>query len=1556
VTDPLGNVTTTVFDQLNRAVAGVDALGRRSTVVFDEAGRVVATVDALNRRTTTGYDAADRPVTTTDALGKVWTATYDAASNVVSTTDPLNHTATTVYDALNRPAATVDALGDRTTLSFDAAGNLKTVTDARNNVTTFGYDARNLPVTTTDALGNVWTTAYDALGRAVSGTDPLGRTATTVFDAAGRAVAGVDALGNRTTSVYDNAGNMVASVDPLGNRTTTAYDAADRPVSVTDALGNVWTAVYDNASNLVAATDPLGHTTTYVMDALNRVQATVDAQSHRSTAVYDEVGNVVVMVDALNRRTTFGFDALNRPITVTDALGGVSTTTYDDAGNVRSVTDQLNHTTTFGYDARDLRATTTDALGNVWTTAYDAAGNLVSFADPLGHTSTTVYDALNRPVEQVDPLGNRGTTVFDAAGQVSAEVDQLGHRTTFTYDDRGLLRTVTDPLGNVTTTGYDNAGNPVSRTDPRGNTTSFAYDALSRVAVVTDALGNKWTTVYDAAGNATAAVDPLGYRSTAVYDELNRQVATVTPLGDRSTVGYDAVGNAVTQTDPLNHTTTLGYDALDRPVTLTDPLGHVTTATYDAAGNRTSLTDASNNLTTWAYDALNRQTSSTDPLGHQSTTAYDAAGRETGETDRLGRRRDFGYDDANRQTTEKWYASGGGLTQTQTWTYDADGQMLTAQDPDGTYTLTYDAAGRVATAAEPWGLSLTFGYDASGNRTGVEDSKGGITTVTFDELNRQTSEQLGGTGVGQTRFDYAYNNRGDRTSEVRYSDVAGTSVVGTAAYDHDADGRLTHLLYTTAGTTTGEYTYSYDAADRLTAKVEDGTTTTYSYDVADQLTADGAATFGYDATGNRTNSGYATGTGNRTTTDGVWTYTYDAEGNLTKKSKGATSDTWVYTYDNRNQMTGASYSATDGGTVTKQVTYSYDAFGNMIQRQGWDGTTATTERYGLDGWDTAKPAAVGNENFDAWVDLDGSNNLVTRRVWGTAFDEVVARQNSAGTVAWYQTDEQGSVKKVFDNSGTVLATTTYSAYGSITSGSLYDGLGYTGQRLDALTGYVAMGEGIRWYDPVTGKFTSEDPKGFGAGDENLYRYVKNAPTNATDPSGMQDFPLPRPGSPQEAHIRQVYGSVERFQNHLQLQTQSFEYTRHLARLEFLKNQKVYKKPLEAERPYETDAKYRALVDAYEAILRDLQTPERIPWQKLPKGAIGPDFQFGQCLPDGGVKFIPTRDLPHALSKDELSIYNAVLTQLDKELSIRASRYSDQGEFILGVGEAGVGAVEALLHIHELPGAITALLTDEKAQRALLQQLEKVAQEALAGDPKTWGQLTVDIPLTIAGVGGALQAGKVVIRVPTTVVKEIVKHGYKGTDLVRALLKGTREAAAKERKLLDEMAGSNRQGKRAPATADEIANWAKTVERDAAKYGRTATVKKDQRFIDEYNRANKRNARALFDPCTGTIYVGKDATYFEFVHEMFHYNQWKQLSPEVYGGLTTTMKERYVMQQMLGDGVWPYLSIEERQLQIVAYSRALGEAAATLEGPVLQALFANDPVYKMAQRMLHAPLK
>jgi RHS repeat-associated protein len=51
----------------------------------------------------------------------------------------------------------------------------------------------------------------------------------------------------------------------------------------------------------------------------------------------------------------------------------------------------------------------------------------------------------------------------------------------------------------------------------------------------------------------------------------------------------------------------------------------------------------------------------------------------------------------------------------------------------------------------------------------------------------------------------------------------------------------------------------------------------------------------------------------------------------------------------------------------------------------------------------------------------------------------------------------------------------------------------------------------RYYDPSIGRWISQDPLGFEAGDSNLYRYVNNRPTATTDASGLQAAtPTPTP--------------------------------------------------------------------------------------------------------------------------------------------------------------------------------------------------------------------------------------------------------------------------------------------------------------------------------------------------------------------------------------------------------------------------------------------------------------
>ena len=411
--------------------------------------------------------------------------------------------------------------------------------------------------------------------------------------------------------------------------------------------------------------------------------------------------------------------------------------------------------------------------------------------------------------------------------------------------------------------------------------------------------------------------------------------------------------------------------------------------------------------------------------------------------------------------------------------------------------MTYDALNRVTSVEDPFGLTLNYTYDADGNRTEVQDSLGGVTTYVYDADNELTSEQFGGTGQTPLRIDMTYDADGEILTETRYSDLAGTQVVVTSTYTYNADGEVTDLLDRDShGNTVAEFSYTYDSANRVTSEANLGMTTSYTYDADNELTSETSPldkiNYTYDADGNRIGGNNVIGPDNQLLSDGTWNYTYDADGNLIQKVGVASGPehgvTWTYTYDNRNEMISAV--EVQGSTTLADVTYSYDVYGDRIQESA-SGSNISTQvtRFAYDGQ-------------NVWADLDGNNNLVIRRLFLVSVDSVTARITASGTVAWYLVDRLGSVGVITDSTGDLIDRIVYDGYGNIiaeTNPSASDRYLFTGREFDRVTGLQF--NRARYYDPSTGRWTTEDPTGFAGGDTNFYRYVEDNPTDLTDPNG-----------------------------------------------------------------------------------------------------------------------------------------------------------------------------------------------------------------------------------------------------------------------------------------------------------------------------------------------------------------------------------------------------------------------------------------------------------------------
>ena len=142
-------------------------------------------------------------------------------------------------------------------------------------------------------------------------------------------------------------------------------------------------------------------------------------------------------------------------------------------------------------------------------------------------------------------------------------------------------------------------------------------------------------------------------------------------------------------------------------------------------------------------------------------------------------------------------------------------------------------------------------------------------------------------------------------------------------------------------------------------------------------------------------------------------------------------------------------------------------------------------------------------------------NLTRRYLYGPAVDMIMAGLAEAEGVRWYLSDHLGAVRDLADVAGEVMDHLAYESFGNVLAESnpaAGDRFRFTGREFDAATGQYYYR--ARYYDGRIGRFTSEAPLGLAAGDKNLYRYVLNRPTAATDPSGkVGEAPGPEASEP-----------------------------------------------------------------------------------------------------------------------------------------------------------------------------------------------------------------------------------------------------------------------------------------------------------------------------------------------------------------------------------------------------------------------------------------------------------
>lgn len=778
------------------------------------------------------------------------------------------------------------------------------------------------------------------------------------------------------------------------------------------------------------------------------------------------------------------------PVAEMDANGLVSAYFYDVHGRVQHV---VSPTETVSVSrSRQGGPGAINSRGVVGVTERSSSGTW----------SSTLFDGLGRAIRSRDLNGEVEThRFFDGAGRMISESDPAD-----AFGEERLHLYLYDELDRV-----------LSAETPDGRVTNFDYSTraeedsyLAAVFESPDAWFGTKTTLPD----GSASVSVVGPSSLPV---LNAQVSPSGASANRlPSNGVDAAR------------TSYSYGAMNHLSQVVDPDGNLTSFIFDKYGRSESVTDATTGTTTTSYNELGEIVSTVDANQVRLCNRYDSLGRQTelvrasstGECPSTGGdalQRHI-YDDApgmigalvsaqqrrNPDISSDWVTrsfaadpSTGRLVSVSLELPELPNALTTSFAYDGPYlkTITYPtASGGVAPVVEyeyfPTGLLKAVKDHASGRR---------YWEVTAQKLSHLPTEELFGNNATQSS---SYNDLGAATPNcTREVDGACsydglhalivTSDSGSEArevYTYDRIARLTNRVATNPGIPAATSSFGYDGLGRLrTYEPGDGAaSTTYSYSPGGDLTS---------VRKGQQNQVYTYGSYSRkhllTELDGA-SFSYDGKGNQTAGMLGSgVAQARVFDYSNRPLK------FTTAGETTL---IDYDAFQSRVLKQG----PSRTKMYSGGLWEcegaTPQPESGG----------DGEFACDTERFMIYAGPRLVAqveRRSQEDTIHYVHTDRLGSVWQVTDESGEIVESRSYDAFGAASAFSV-EGLsaGYTSHEHDVDLELINMGG--RLYDPSQRRFISPDPfvNPSHAQGWNRFSYVRNDPINAVDPSGFQERP------------------------------------------------------------------------------------------------------------------------------------------------------------------------------------------------------------------------------------------------------------------------------------------------------------------------------------------------------------------------------------------------------------------------------------------------------------------
>ncbi|TAD80999.1 MAG: RHS repeat protein, partial [Bacteroidetes bacterium] len=544
---------------------------------------------------------------------------------------------------------------------------------------------------------------------------------------------------------------------------------------------------------------------------------------------------------------------------------------------------------------------------------------LMKVSDPQGRNFTFSYaDQSNRIIGIASKAGNieRSISFTYNGSRLIKYANPKGYETTYNYGltpaTEHLIYSIVLPRGNTITntystnrkiqsTAYTNGSKTI--VDARPEYTVNGIRTKSETTTIVDGRTIKRSVVLNDIGALVSSKGPLQDDSIAYGDSRHRTLPTY--IEDRikeviTRIEYDANGNqtrtrvessgtaletrttfndkndVLSQTDARGNSTTYQYNGTGQLTEMRAPIG-TTVFTPNTNGTVSQVTNPAGIATQYSYDLYGNQIMARLPLQIESRQEWDSASRMIAKWDARGAKTERQYD-------------------------VHDNLELETFDPNGLNEKT------------------TYRYDKNDNLLEIENAKGNITYLSYNNEDQMVKQQFGEyskqfdyhndgrlkslTTPNNARFNYRYNNNGQLQGD------------GYAAYGYYPDGMLQTI------TKNGQsLTYRYDAFGRVAQ-------TSYSDFPGNSVS------YEYDANGNTSRIRYPGGFAVR--------YNYDANNVLKQVTDdgGAAWVTYQYLDDGRLSM-----ATNKNGTISK---YFYDDAGRMDSLVNLKGNGEVIASYGFE--------------------------------------------------------------------------------------------------------------------------------------------------------------------------------------------------------------------------------------------------------------------------------------------------------------------------------------------------------------------------------------------------------------------------------------------------------------------------------------------------------------------------------------------------------------------------------------------------------------------------------